>query len=164
MATYDLTVAPYRQSNLASGIETNTAWNYRKFVMSELQTLKDGTVPSNANTFKIFKCPKGILIPRVKLIVVLACGAYTCSIGYTDGTNGAADTFLAATSINSAGVTAGTADLIYMPNSGSSYTKDAFITITINDVDALTAAGEIIIGVESMLIQEQVNTALTTPV
>ena len=69
MSTYDLTVAPYRQANTDSGIETKLGWNYRKFLGSELKTLKDGTSTSNGDVFKIAKIPFGSLIRKVVTIV-----------------------------------------------------------------------------------------------
>jgi len=171
MATYDLTVEPYRQAAGYAGCETNPGFQYRKFLGSELKTLKDGTVVPDAatHTFKIAKLGKGCVIPKVRTIVTDADDtAINMDIGYTDGTNGAVNTFEDAVALNSTGVTDSADDIVYFPNSGSNYALDAYLTITVNRasnwVTDLDDATEFIVCWWTELIKQEIATALTTPV
>ena len=171
MATYDLTVEPYRQSAGYAGKETNQGWQYRKFLGSELKTLKDGTVVPDAasHTFKIAKLGFGSVVSKVRTIVVDADDtAINMDIGYTDGTNGAVNTFEDAVALNATGVTDSADDIIYFPNSGSNYTLQPYLTMTVNRasnwVTDLDDATEYIVGWFTELVQQQIAAALTTPV
>ncbi len=165
MATHDLTVAPYEQSNVYSGLETGIGKGHRKFLGSELKLLKDGSEPDDGDTLKIAKIPRGCILKEVAVVITDADDtAIELDVGYTDGTNGAENTFEDALALNSTGVTFSSDDQVYFPNSGSSYTKQPYLTITLNDFANLDDATEFIVGWECHLIQQVIATALTTPV
>ena len=164
MATHDLTVAPYQQANGYSGIGTVQGWNYRRFTGADLKTLKDGTAPANGDNFKIAKLGKGMQIRKVSTTVLDADDtALTLDIGYTDGTNGADNTFEDDAALNATGTTESADDIITFPNVAT-YTLDPFLTIKPSAISTLDDATEFVVGWFTVLIPEVISTQLTAPV
>jgi hypothetical protein len=165
MATYDLTVAPYRLSAGFSGVETVSGSNYRKFLGSDLKTLKDGTVPSGSNTFKFAKLQSGVMISQLYQIVADADDtSIKPTIGYTDGTNTDVDFFIATgtdADLDTAGIYKGVDKMVIFPKSAG-YTYTPYLTFTL-DVDNLDDATEFMILWNSLLINETFATSLTAP-
>lgn len=164
MATHDLTVAPYRQANMGSNLQNRRGIVYRKFKGSELKTLKDGTTPADGDTFKIFKVPKGSLVPGGGSIVVDADDtSILMDIGYTDGTTTDSDCFETDRNLNTTGDVPSSDDSLYVPNV-STYTKDMYITMTLADIASnLDDDTEFFVYMYIDLINQEIDEQLTTP-
>lgn len=163
MATWDLTTREFKSQGGYSGIETNPGWNYRVFTGAELKSLPQGS-PANGDNFKIAELQKGLVIDKVKTIVTDADDtALTLDIGYTDGTNGADNTFEDDAALDATGVTESADDIVYFPNV-STYTLTPYLTMKPSAISTLDDATEFIVGWHSLLIDQAISTQLTAPV
>lgn len=128
----------------------------RRFIGTDFTSL----TTTASDIFKVFKISKNQLVNRVWTIVTDADDtAITLDIGYTDGTNTAAEAFETNAALNSTGVTESADDKIFFDDDGY------YIILTLSALSTLDAATEFIVACEVIDMRGVgVTTALTAPV
>jgi hypothetical protein len=164
MVVHDLTVQGYDSYLPKAQADRGIGLIKRRFTGADLKAvvLGSGVTPVNGDTYKIAKLGKYQMVDSVRTItIVVAGGATTLAIGYTNNTNASTTAFEASADINAIGI-------IWSADKRTMFEADGYyLTITPNTLASLADDAEIIIIAEVIdLVYTGIAaaTALTQPV
>ena len=161
MATHDMTTQLYPGHPAPSDLGQRVCVVSRRFTGADLTTLKDGTTPSNGDSYKVIKGVfKHAMVDKVWTVVTDADDtSITLDIGYTDDTNTSATAFETDAALNATGVTASADDIVFFDD------KDYWITITPSTLTDMDSDLEFVVAVRFIDLSDAgVTEALTAPV